>query len=348
MIGTWDNSVNMPARMKDIAEDLGVSVVTVSKVLRNHADISAETRARVLKRMKELNYQPNLAARALVTGKSYFMGLVVPDLVHPFFAQIAKKMSYVLRDFGYSLVTSSSNEEGAMEQEEIERMLARRVDALFVASTQWTVENLRSIDQQRTPCILIDRKFAGLSANFVGVDDEAVGLIATEHLIDIGCKHIAHIGGPEVSTAIGRVEGFREAMARHDREVLPEYIIRRDHGDDASDASGDEAMRKLLKLQPRPDGVFCYNDPTAMGAMRAILDAGLRIPDDVAVVGCGNVFYADFLRVPLTSVDQDSDSIGEHAVNLALSLIGAKAPLRPQSILLKPRLVKRASTQRSA
>src|SRR5579859_7108994 len=101
----------MAVRMKDIAEDLGVSVVTVSKVLRNHADISAETRERVLKRMKELNYQPNLAARALVTGKSYIMGLVVPDLVHPFFAQVAKRMSYVLRDHSYNLVISSSNED---------------------------------------------------------------------------------------------------------------------------------------------------------------------------------------------------------------------------------------------
>src|SRR5215468_10163008 len=98
----------MAVRMKDIAQDLGVSVVTVSKVLRNHADISAETRERVLKRMKELNYQPNLAARALVTGKSYIMGLVVPDLLHHFFAHVAKQMSYVLRDHGYNLVISSS------------------------------------------------------------------------------------------------------------------------------------------------------------------------------------------------------------------------------------------------
>ena len=336
----------MAVRMKDIAQDLGVSVVTVSKVLRNHADISAETRERVLKRMKELHYQPNLAARALVTGRSYILGLVVPDLIHPFFAQIAKKMSYVLRDHGYSLVTCSSNEEAEMEEQEIERMLARRVDALILASTQWSPASLFMLEQQRTPFILIDRKFVGLTANFVGVDDEAVGFIATEHLIDMGCRNIAHISGPEVSTAIGRLEGYKRALVKEGREAIAEYVIRRDHGDDASDVSGDEAMRRLLTLEPRPDGVFCYNDPTAMGAMRAILDAGLRIPEDVAVVGCGNVFYADFLRVPLTSVDQDSDAIGDHAVNLAMSLIGAKAPVRPKTILLQPKLVVRASSQR--
>ena len=336
----------MAVRMKDIAHDLGVSVVTVSKVLRNHADISAETRDRVLKRMKELNYQRNLAARALVTGKSYIMGLVVPDLIHPFFAQIAKKMSYLLRDHGYSLVTCSSNEEPEIEEQEIERMLARRVDALIVASTQFSIESLRAMEQQRTPYILIDRKFAGLTANFVGVDDQAVGFIATSHLIDVGCRTIAHISGPEVSTALGRLDGYKQALAKRGREFRPEYVVRREHGDDSSDISGDEAMRRLLKMDPRPDGVFCYNDPTAMGAMRAILEAGLRIPEDIAVVGCGNVFYADFLRVPLTSVDQDSDAIGEHAVNLAMALIGAKTPERPKTILLQPKLVVRASSQR--
>jgi LacI family transcriptional regulator len=107
-------------------------------------------------------------------------------------------------------------------------------------------------------------------------------------------------------------------------------------------------MTELLRLDPRPDGVFCYNDPTAMGAMKAILAAGLRIPQDVAVVGCGNVVYADFLRVPLTSVDQDSHSIGEQAANLALSLIEAKTPVRPRTVLLTPKLVIRESSVHAA
>src|SRR5215831_34090 len=133
----------MTVRMKDIARDLGVSVVTVSKVLRNHSDISEETRERVLKRMKELNYRPNLAARALVTGRSYTIGLVVPDLVHPFFAQVAKGLARVLRKKGYSLLISSSEEDPQLEQQEIDQLLARRVDALVVASAQWTVETFR-------------------------------------------------------------------------------------------------------------------------------------------------------------------------------------------------------------
>ena len=335
----------MTVRMKDIARDLGVSVVTVSKVLRNHADISAETRERVLKRMKELNYQPNLAARALVTGKSYIMGLVVPDLLHAFFAQVAKRMSSELRQHGYHLFISSSSEDPELEEQEIRQLLARRVDALIIASSQCKVENLRYIEQQRTPYVLIDRRFAGMTSNFVGVDDEAVGRIGTQHLIDTGCKEIAHIGGPEVSTAIGRLEGYRRALIDAGREPRPEFVIRREHGDDASDITGCQAMTELLRLNPRPDGVFCYNDPTAMGAMKAVLAAGLRIPEDVSIVGCGNVFYADFLRVPLTSVDQDSYGIGERAAKLALSLVESKGPHKPKDVLVEPKLTIRESTR---
>jgi LacI family transcriptional regulator len=338
----------MPVRMKDIARDLGVSVVTVSKVLRNHSDIGEETRERVLKRMKELNYRPNLAARALVTGHSLTMGLVVPDLVHPFFAEVAKGISRTLRKKGYSLLISSSEEDAELEQQEIEQLLARRVDALVVASAQGTEEALRRIEEQKIPYVLIDRQFAGVAANFVGVDDEAVGDLATTHLIEIGCRRIAHIRGPEVSTGIGRLEGYRRALARHGLTPGDGYVVELRSGDDAGDVSGYEAMRQLLELAPAPDGVFCYNDPVAMGAMKAILEAGKRIPDDVAVIGCGNVHYAELLRVPLSSVDQASATIGEQAAKLALSLTGSKAPVKPKTILLEPTLVVRASTQRYA
>ncbi len=334
--------------MKDIARDLNVSVVTVSKVLRNHADISQETRERVMRRMKELRYQPNLTARGLVTGRSYIMGLVVPDLVHSFFAQVAKSMSAVLRGRGYHLVISSSNEDAELEQQEIEQLLGRRVDALVIASARSAPEPSLApeLDTKRTPCIWIDRKVNDASAHFVGVDDPAVGEMATEHLISVGCRTIAHIGGPPVSTALGRMEGFRTAMRRHGRPIPPAHILTRAHGEEGSDVTGYQCMQELLRLDPRPDGVFCYNDPTAMGAMQAILEAGLRIPDDVAIVGCGNLVYASLLRVPLTSVDQDSGGIGEQAAKLALELISSESAPEPRSILLQPKLVIRQSSSR--
>jgi LacI family transcriptional regulator len=338
----------MAVRMKDIARDLGVSVVTVSKVLRNHSDISPATRERVLKRMKELHYRPNLAARALVTGRTCMIGLIVPDLVHPFFAEVAKGLSKVLRKKGYGLVISSSEEDPELEQQEIDQLLARRVDALIVASAQWTVESFRRIEEMKTPYVLVDRRFAGLAANFVGVDDEQIGAVATEHLIEIGCQRIAHIRGPELSTALGRMEGYRRTLTRHGLVMPPGYIVLGKSADDAADASGYHAMRQLLRLNPRPDGVFCYNDPIGMGALKAILEAGLRVPEDIAVIGCGNVRYAELLRVPLSSIDQDSTTIGERAAKLALSLIESKHVVRPKTILLPPKLAVRDSTRKAA
>ena len=337
----------MPVRLKDIARDLGVSVVTVSKVLRNHADISAETRERVLKRMKELNYRPNLAARTLITGRTYTVGLIVPDLLHAFFAQIAKALQGVLRKRGYGLLLSSSEEDPELERQELDLLLARRVDALLVASAQWTVESFRQIEEQKIPYVLIDRCFPGLGANFVGVDDVAVGELATEHLLEQGCRRVAHISGQEVSTAVGRLEGYRRALARHELTPLAGHTVSIGSStDERGEAGGYEATRALLSSEPRPDGIFCYNDMSALGAMRAILEAGLEIPHDVALIGCGNALYADSLRVPLSSVDQDSWAIGVHSAELALEIIEAKQPPVPRSVFVTPKLVARASSLR--
>ncbi|MGB8260680.1 MAG: LacI family DNA-binding transcriptional regulator [Terracidiphilus sp.] len=337
-----------PVRLKDIALELGLSTVTISKVLRNHPDISDATRQRVLRRMEELNYLPNFAARALVTGHTWTIGLVVPDLLHPFFAQIAKAISAGIRQHGYSLILASSEEDPKLEQREIEQLLARRVDVLLVASAQASPAGFRTIAERGVPLILIDRCFAGFGANFVGVDDETVGLVATRHLIDQGCTRIAHIRGPETSTAVGRLNGYRKALAEKGRKPLPGHVVSIGaSGDDRGEPGGYAATRKLLALKQRPDGIFCFNDPVALGAMRAIFEAGLRIPNDVAVVGCGNVLHLDLLRVPLTSVDQESSAIGSHAAELALSLVKGNGAVQPRTMLFTPRLVARASTLRA-
>lgn len=337
----------MAVRLKDIAQDLGLSVVTVSKVLRDHPDIGEQTRKRVLKRMKELNYQPNLAARSLITGQTWTIGLVVPDLLHPFFAQIAKEISSEVRKKGYSLFISSSDEDPALEQQEISQLVARRVDVILIASSQWTVESFRYLEEAKIPYILLDRQFPGLGSNFVGVDDHAVGVLATTHLIEQGCRRIAHVRGPEVSTAIGRMEGYKQALAAAGMSPLGGHIVSiGTSGDHRGDRGGYEAMRKLLANKHRPDGIFCFNDPVALGVMRAVLDAGLRIPEDVAVVGCGNLSYSDFLRVPLSSVDQNSKKIAKVAASMALKLAHAKTAQRAKSELITPQMAVRASSLR--
>jgi LacI family transcriptional regulator len=337
----------MAARLKDIANDLGLSVVTVSKVLRDHPDIGEETRKRVLKRMRELNYQPNFAARSLVTGRTWTLGLVVPDLLHPFFAEIAKAISTETRKRGYSLLISSSDEDQELEVQEVKQLLARRVDVILVASAQSSVDCFRMIEEQKTPYVLIDRRFADLDANFVGVDDLEVGMLATNHLLKQQCRRIAHIRGPNVSTAVGRMEGYKRALASNDLKPLPGHVISLGtSGDHRGEKGGYEAAKQLLVAETRPDGLFCFNDPSALGAMRAILEAGLRIPEDVAVVGCGNLSYSDFLRVPLSSVDQGSESIGRRAADLALKIARRKTESRPKTEYIGARLVVRASSRR--
>lgn len=337
----------MPARLKDIAKDLNLSVVTVSKVMRNHPDISNKTRRRVLARMKELNYQPNWAARSLITGRTWTLGLVVPDLLHPFFAQIAKTLSAAVRKHGYNVVISSSEENPVLEQQEIEELLGRRVDVMLVASAQRALDSFRRMEDVKTPYILLDRQLKGIEANFVGVDDVLVGRLATSHLIKQGCKQIAHIRGPEVSTALGRLKGFKEALASNGVVPSPGLIAPKGgSGDHRGEQGGYEAAKKLLSAASPPDGLFCFNDPVALGAMRAIFDAGLRIPEDIAVVGCGNLSYSDLLRVPLSSVDQRTETIGRRAAALAIRLAESKVSTNPKSVLVEPTLVVRASSSR--
>ncbi len=334
--------------MKDIARDLGVSVVTVSKVLRNHEDISEATRKRVLDRVKELDYTPNLAARGLVTGKTYLVGLVVPDLLHPFFAQVAKSLSRVLLKKGYCLTISTSEEDAELEKNEVNRLLGRRLDALVIASSSTDPSGLERVQKQGIPLVLIDRSFTGLDANYVGTDDEAIGFLATEHLIEVGCKRIAHLRGPDNSPGAGRLKGYQNALAKHDLKALSGYVTLPRLVDVQSRESGAELMRQLLALNPRPDGVFCYNDPMAIGAIHAILDAGLRVPADIAVIGSGNLHYDTELRIPLSSIDQQTDMIGERAGRLTLSLLESKAHPRNKSIIIQPQLVVRASTDKKA
>jgi LacI family transcriptional regulator len=195
------------------------------------------------------------------------------------------------------------------------------VDVLLLASAQLTPENFQRIEDQKVPYVLLDRKFIGLDANYVGVDDEAAGMLASTHLIEQGCQRIAHIRGPEASTAIRRVEGYKRALAAHHRVSIAGHIISTGtSGDHRGERGGYNCATQLLTGNIRPDGIFCFNDPVSLGAMRAILDAGLRIPQDVAVEECGNLSYADFLRVPLSTIDQSNQTLGERAAKLALSL----------------------------
>ena len=336
----------MPIRLKDIAKDLGVSVVTVSKVVRGRGDIGEKTRNRVLKRMRELNYRPNMMARGLASGRTFTVGLVVPDLVQPYFAELAKYIGGVLRSANRALILASSEDDPSIEQDEIRALLSRGIDVLLLASCQTSLRHLDEVESQRTPYILLDRNFPQMAAHFVGMDDFRAGELATEHLIDLGKKRIAHIGGKHIPPSLERLRGYRSALAAHSMTMPEGYVKERESLEMQGDTAGYHCMKQLLRLRERPDAVFCYNDASAIGAMHAACDAGLRIPEDVAFVGCGNVGYSEYLRHPLTSIDQSIPEQGRVAGALALGLDGQiDQPAR--TVLLKPRLIVRESTVRS-
>ena len=336
------NAPTTPVRLKDIAQDLNVSVMTVSKVVRGCADVGAETRSRVLARIKELNYQPNWVARSLAARRTFMIGLIVPDLMHSFFAEIAKGVSAAIRPLGYDVVICNSEEDSAVESSEVERLLARQVDGLLLASAQApsSLDLFERIEARGVPYVLIDRRFADANAPYVGADDEAIGRLATRHLIERGCRRIAHIAGPPLTPGVGRLKGYQDALAAAGIVVPDSYIV---HATD--DASGYLAARRLLALDPRPDAIFGYNDPAAAGAMKAVLEAGIRIPEEIKVIGVGNVHYSDLLRVPLSTIDQGSASIGRQAADLLIKAITAKRKKPGRTILIEATLVARESTR---
>ncbi|MEO8735204.1 MAG: LacI family DNA-binding transcriptional regulator [Edaphobacter sp.] len=334
----------MAIRLKDIAQDLNVSVITVSKALRGGTDISEATRQRVLKRVKELDYQPNMTARSLATGQSRIVGLIVPELLNPFFNELAKSVGSVLRENAYGLIIACSEESSEIERSEIRMMLARGVDALLLASCQPSLKRLRNLPELTIPLVLIDRPFHHLGANFVGTDDCRGGQLATEHLIQLGRTRIAYIGSPDLGPEADRYRGFRTALKTHNIKVHRDLVVPSTAADKAADQAGYDIMSSLLKRgRQKPDAVFCHNDVIALGAMRATLDAGLEIPKNIAFVGFDNVRHSKYLQIPLTSIDQCTLKLGSAAANLTLDLVTGKVK-GPRNVTLAPTLVVRESS----
>ena len=335
----------MATRLKDIARSLNLSISTVSAALQNRADISPATRERVVKKVRELNYHPNIQARSLVTRRTHILGVIVPDLSRSFFAEVTKGIDVLTSAGGYSLLLCNTGEDAAREDREIGTLLSQRVDGLIIASAQKPNSSsfVKRLLETGVPCVLVDRRFP--KTHFVGGDDKRIGYVATKHLIDQGYRRIAHLSGPQkISTAIGRRKGYLNALREFGRTEVEGYIVEAPYH---KESGGMDAMRQLLRLADPPDAVFAASDPIAIGAMQAILKAGLEPGPDVGLIGVGNHQYGEFLSVPLSTVDQRRTEIGSSAATLLLELIREKQFHEPQTILIEPELVIRSSSRRS-
>jgi len=333
----------MAIRLRDIAEDLGVSVITVSKVLRNKSDVGADTRQRILKRVEQLNYRPNMMARGLASGRSFTVGLVVPDIADTFFAEFAKSVGAFLRKHSYQLILASADEQAEVERMEIDNLLGRGVDVILIASCQGDAKGFQAVTESSVPCVLIDRMIKGFPSHFIGTDDVCAGRIATEHLISLGRRRIAHIGCLGTSPSVKRLQGYKDALGTHGLPYRQRMVLLSKLPENRSDQLGCELMDRLLALPKTPNAVFCYNDLLAVGAIHSARAHRLRVPEDIAVIGCGNLALSTYLEVPLSSVDQGTLELGERAARLALSLV-ENQPSRRKVSLIEPTVIARAST----
>jgi LacI family transcriptional regulator len=249
-----------------------------------------------------------------------------------------------LRAGGLALMVSSSEEDADVEKQEIRALQNRGVDVLLIASCQPMRSKDVFVGERKTPFVLIDRNFPKMKVNFVGSDDIKAGEVATRHLILLGRRRIAHIGGEGLSPSVGRLAGYRNALAAAKLRMPEHYVVTRGLIEESGDSAGYQAMQELLGRRPLPDAVFCYNDLAAIGAMKAVMESGLRVPQDIAFVGCGNLRYAEYLKVPLSSIDQGTERMGFAAAKLALALAATKLPPRPETFLMEPTLVVRRSS----
>jgi|SRR5688500_3055181 len=331
--------------MKRIAGELGVSITTVSKVLNNHDDISPATRARVLAKVAELGYRPNAVARSLTLRRTHTLGIVIPDLMHSFFVEIVAGIEQVASEKGYGLLLCCSGENPAKERSELQMLHGRQVDGIVWAPAPGTGngELLREFRAQGIGLVMIDRDdYPSVPCHRVLTDDERAGVLATEHLLETGRRAIAHLAGPRLTHARRREKGWRDALRAAGIPIAPEWLVPAGF----MEADGYRAMKQLLATGPRIDAVFAANDPAAIGAMKAIWEAGLTVPDDIAVVGVGNITFGDMLRVPLTTISWSRTEVGREAATLLLNRLddqGAEDEA-PRRVIIPPRLIVRESS----
>ena len=331
----------MSATLADIARELGISKMTVSRAINNDPLVKAKTRERVLEVSRRLNYQPNHFARALVTNRSFLIGVIVPDLMHSHFAEILHGITAVARSSNYRIVIGNTEEHVAREVSEADALRVR-TDGLIIATcaTGSKTGVYKKMIAAGTRIVLIDCTLEGVDCPTVTTDDIEVGLLAAEHLINLGHREIGHLQGTTTSTSKKRLEGYKQALARHN--IAYDRSLVRDCG--LTESDGYRVMNEWIKDGDLPKAIFAVTDPVAVGAMQALHEAGIRVGKDVAIVGGGNIRYGDMLRVPLTTVSWSRGEMGQSAMRLLIQLIEGKGKeTADQKVILPPTLIVRES-----
>jgi DNA-binding LacI/PurR family transcriptional regulator len=320
--------------IKDIARVAKVSHSTVSRALHNSPLVSHETAERIRRIAREKGYRPSAIARSLVTRRTKTIGVVVTRIADPFIAEVVNGIEEVANDHGYSVFLANSDANPDREVKVVHSFHERRVDGILVTASRVGALYMPLLDEMRVPTVLINNQHPGEFVHSVMIDNPAASRLATEHLIRLGHRRIAYIGdqfGFQSDTE--RFAGYRSALEVADVPFLPELIA---HGDGKAEG-GLQAMEKLLALAKPPTAVFCYNDMSALGALRAIHEQGLRVPEDISVVGFDDLFIASYTRPALTTVNQPMRQMGRMAMEILIKLfagLNSKTNLKVQGQLI--------------
>ncbi|MCC7353110.1 MAG: LacI family DNA-binding transcriptional regulator [Anaerolineae bacterium] len=328
--------------IQEVAKRAGVSQTTVSRVLNNKDEITAETRARVIRAIEQLGYVPNPIARGLVTNHTAMIGFVVSDITNPFLADVARGILHTAASHHYSLSIFMTENEPQREVQAIRFLISRRVDGLIVTPRESDEGNrlILNMAAHGHPFVLIGRHVSHPRVSTVSTSTAAGAYKATSYLLSLGHRRIAHIqASPRMGYGRGKLRGYTEALQEYGLQVDPDLIV----ASDFSIEDGQRASERLLRLSTPPTAIFATNDLTAIGAIMAIEAAGLRIPEDLSVVGFDDIIFARSTRPPLTTVSQPALKIGEAAAETLLQMI--RTPNMPtQEMILDCDLVIRQST----
>jgi len=325
--------------IRDVAKLAGVAPITVSRVINNNGYISEPTRKRVTAAIKKLGYVPNSLARSLRSRRTGMLALIVTDITNPFFTLIARGVEDTANDAGFSVIFCNTDESEVKEQEYVNLLLQKQVDGILLVPARSTASSLRLIQAQGTPLVVIDRRIPGVHVDTVRCDSEDGAYRLVQLLVKLGHRRIAVLSGPQgVSTADDRVAGYKRALA----EAGPTPPAPLVYCGSYTYASGSELAKQMLAAEPRPTAVFAANNFIAMGALKALQEAGVRVPEDIALVSFDDLPPAMVTSPFLTVVAQPAYEMGRVATNRLLAqLAGSKS--RKETVLPTEMIVRQSS-----
>ncbi|MEP7238895.1 MAG: LacI family DNA-binding transcriptional regulator [Ferruginibacter sp.] len=336
--------MNKPPTIKDIARQLNISVSTVSRAIRNASDVNPETKKAVLALVEELNYQPNQLALSLRNKQTHTIGVIVPNLDYVLSVMV-RGIDEVALEAGYTVMICQSNESFGREILNTRRLLDSLVDGFIisVSSETKTFEHFKKIQEKNIPMVVFDRVTPALIAPSVRLDNEAGGFIATEHLLEQGYKRIAILAGPKnLGISNSRMDGYLNALKKHKIKKDDDLIIHCDFNQDYAFF----ATQELLAMKKRPDAIFTISDRMAIGAMLAIKKKGLRMPEDIGLVGFNNEPVTSLVTPQISSVDMSAFELGKAAAKLFIETMHHHEDMTSVEHVLKPKLFIRESSLR--